>query len=188
MAKHEKPNQAAVQLWHQLLNEGSIRTGTTLDDATQSYLVCALMRHLGDPHLMSRVYCVDWIEAQAQEAEERVDSLRDIGDRCLIIAGMYPNFAASRNVPNSYFAQTGKAAYAEIARCGTHADSPLFEKLSDIFPVITLVLESLQAQTPSGRTSYSAEEFANFYDEELDYADELDAVEYPEFVRSHTLH
>src|SRR4051794_19944215 len=99
---------AAAQLWQELVHDATVRTGCPLDETRESYLVFVLLRHQHDEALLARTQALEWLAAQACTGTMRADALRDVGDRCLLIAGLYPALAERRHVAVDYFIELGR--------------------------------------------------------------------------------
>ena len=89
---------APTALWLDLVRESAQRAGVTLDEELESHLVFVLMRHLGDAGLGARVLALDYLEALLAQGSQRTRALRETGDRCLLIAGLFPEQAQRRRV------------------------------------------------------------------------------------------
>jgi hypothetical protein len=133
----------AVELWQGLLGEGEARAGCALGEEVQSYLVFALLRHLRDPHLLGRVLALEWLDAHERAGSQRVDTLRDVGDRCLLIAGLFPQQARRRRVDGDYFIALGRSAYGSAADVASPGYAALFGQLVTAYQAMVRVLSAL---------------------------------------------
>lgn len=131
-------------LWHELVREGEQRAGRELGEERESYLVMTLMRHLGDSPLPHRVMALELLEALNRNGRQRRDELRDVGDRCLLISGLYPELAARRRVQLKYFIDLGRGAYARLASDLHDALAALFTELANSFAELVRVLVELR--------------------------------------------
>src|SRR5690606_10642090 len=98
---------APAALWQALVHEAAGRAGHPLDETRESYLVFVLLRFQNDGALLARTQALDWLHALGQAGQVRADALRDVGDRCLLIAGLFPGLAARRRVSVDYFVELG---------------------------------------------------------------------------------
>src|SRR4249919_557176 len=85
-----------LALWQELVQDGEQQAGVELGESVQSYLVFVLMRYLRDGALGAHVLALDWLAAAQQPRDARANALRDVGDRCLLIAGCFPGLAERR--------------------------------------------------------------------------------------------
>lgn len=135
-----------LQLWHDLVREGEERVRTPLPEIIESYLVFMLQRHQGDAVLGGRTIALDWLGGMEFAGRERADALRDVGDRCLLIAGLFPRLAHRRNVQPGYYAALGQAAYGEVAVVTRTGYAELFAQLAKAFDAMLRVLRGLSAR------------------------------------------
>lgn len=135
---------AAAALWQDALREAETRSATPLDETQESYLVFVLLRHQNDPELLARVQALDWLHAQECAGRTRADALRDVGDRCLLIAGLYPALAQRRRVSVDYFTTLGRGAYRDVAEACRNAYADLFAQLAARYDALVQVLRGLR--------------------------------------------
>jgi hypothetical protein len=132
----------AKAVWHRLIVEAEERSGCELDEGKESYLVFLLMRYLQRPDLVRTVLAMHFLHALRAQGRERAGKLQDVGDQCLIYAGLFPEQAERRRVRLSYFVDIGRAAYHGLAETGTRANAVLFGGLADAFVHLMDVLRA----------------------------------------------
>jgi hypothetical protein len=132
-----------TELWHALVLEGERKRNLALGEELESYLVFALMRHLGDDTLATRIVALDWLRACEAQGRQGADALREVGDRCLLVAGLFPALTERRRVDSDYFVRVGRGAYASAAGCARRAEAPLFARLVEGFHTLVDVLRAL---------------------------------------------
>lgn len=146
---------AAAELWQALVHEAGTRAGTPLDEMRESYLVFVLLRYQRDDSLLVRTQALEWLAAQACSGTQRADALRDVGDRCLLIAGLYPGLAERRRVGTEYFIDLGRGAYHEAAEASRNAYAALFEQLArsyrELVRILHCVREAPELALPASR-------------------------------------
>jgi hypothetical protein len=135
-----------LALWHDLVRDGEQHAGVELGESVQSYLVFVLMRYLRDSALAGHVLALDWLAAAEQTGRARADALRDVGDRCLLVAGRFPGLAERRRVSADYFATLGSGAYLGVAESATAGHAALFAELAGAFRRMVRVLGALPRQ------------------------------------------
>jgi hypothetical protein len=133
----------ALALWYELVRDGEQRAGLSLGESVQSYLVFVLMRHLRDGALAAHVMALEWLWAAEQRGRARADALRDVGDRCLLIAGRYPGLAERRRVSPDYYAHLGCGAYHGVAESARDGYAALYAELARAFGAMVRVLAAL---------------------------------------------
>lgn len=134
----------ATALWQELIREGEQRRHLALGDELESYLVFALMRHLGDASMTARIMALEWLAAHEKPTDP--GRLRDVGDRCLLIAGLFPRVAGRRRVSLDYFVDLGRGAYATAAQRAPRCERSLFDQLSEAFRSLVDVLSALRPE------------------------------------------
>lgn len=140
----------ATGLWHELVREGEARAETRLPEPVEAYLVFLLMRHLRDGALAGRTMALEWLHALDLAGRARADALRDVGDRCLLLAGWYPKLAERRRVSPDYFAAIGRSAYGEVAGTAGGGYGDLFAELAGAYRAMVRVLACSAAQVARG--------------------------------------
>ena len=94
--------------------------------------------------LLARAQALDWLDAQSRCGTVRADALRDVGDRCLLIAGLYPGLAERRRVGIDYFVDLGRGAYFEVADASRNAYAALFEQLARSYRELVRTLRAMR--------------------------------------------
>lgn len=135
---------AQAELWQGLVHEAGARLHAPLDESRESYLVFVLLRFQRDDSLLARTLALEWLAAQANIGSARADALRDVGDRCLLIAGLYPGMADRRRVSADYFIELGRSAYLEVAQASRNAYAALFEALARSYRQLVRTLRALR--------------------------------------------
>lgn len=139
---------APLELWVELVREGEQRAHTPLPETIESYLVFLLQRHQGDRVLAGRTLALEWLQGLEQVGSVRADALRDVGDRCLLVAGLYPQAARRRRVAPDYYAAIGQAAYDAVADATRAGYAELFRQLARAFEAMRRVLAGVAALPP----------------------------------------
>lgn len=135
---------AAAEVWQGLVLDACRRSGQALDETCEAYLVFALLRHQRDPQLLAYTQALEWLNAQAQVGSARIDALQDVGDRCLLIAGLFPGLAQRRRVSVDYFIELGRGAYRDVAEGGRSATAALFSRLASTYRELVQVLRAVR--------------------------------------------
>lgn len=136
----------ALELWQALVRDAASQRGHALDEAQEAYLVFVLLRYQREHGLLARTQALEWLHAQQQTGRLRADALRDVGDRCLLIAGLFPGVAQRRRVSTDYFIDLGRGAYAEVADCGRSASADLFAQLAAGYTGLVAILRAMRTR------------------------------------------
>jgi hypothetical protein len=138
-----------TELWQTLIDEGAQRRGVRLDEQEACYLGFVLQRHQRDAQFAAHTLALDWLAAQEEIGRTRADALRDVGDRCLLVAGLFPRLAERRRVSPQYFVALGQDAYGGVADCSRAGYGELFGQLARAFARLVAALGGMrQGGTP----------------------------------------
>jgi hypothetical protein len=134
----------AQALWHRALREASGAAGRTLDDALEAYLLMVLMRFAHRPEILRTIMAREYLEGMQLTGRVREERLRDVGDQCLILAGLFPGLARRRRVSTAYFVDLGRGAYGELAARLAQSAAGLYRELAAAFVALMDVLHALR--------------------------------------------
>jgi len=129
--------------WHSLVCEAESAAKIYLDEELQSYLVFLLMRFLSKPDIAGKILALDYIESLLSSGQRKQDKLRDVGDVCLIHAGLFPKRAKRKRVSDSYFIELGSGAYHHLSGVMEHQVAELYYRLSQSFVPIRDLLNTM---------------------------------------------
>lgn len=137
-------HETAIAQWHALLNEAQRTSSILLKEDLESYLVFLLMRFCRDPDLAASVLGLEFLNGyQDIVARHRHDLLKDVGDRCLLYAGLFPGRATKKRVKISYFVKLGQTAYSTVSNYAMTQEG-LFSQLCQEFPKLMDVLHAMR--------------------------------------------
>ncbi|MDW8478910.1 MAG: hypothetical protein RML12_02365 [Xanthomonadales bacterium] len=136
---------SAEALWQSLVLESERCTGLRLEEELEAYLVFVLMRHARDGALLARVMAIELLAASGLVGRRRLEELRDVGDRCLLLCGWFPAQARRRRVSREYFARLGQSAYRAAAEHASAGYAALFTRLAEDFVRLSRVLAGVRA-------------------------------------------
>ncbi len=108
-------HSSATAQWQALVSEAQAITHTKLGEDMESYLVFLLMRFANHPEIAHSLLAIDFLKSLQSLGRERAENLRDLGDKCLLFAGLFPGRARRRRVRISYFIELGQNAYSSLA-------------------------------------------------------------------------
>ncbi len=130
--------------WQRLVQEASSNASHTLDEELESYLVFLLARFCEETGALERVMAMEYLQGLAATGRMRQERLRDVGDQCLLFAGLFPHIARKRMVRISYFVELGRGAYQQLSQALSHSTARLFGDLSAAFVVLMDILQSMR--------------------------------------------
>jgi hypothetical protein len=135
--------------WHALILEAQQACSIQLKEDLEAYLVFLLMRFTGEPSLASSVLGMDFLQSLHQsEHHLQYHQLKDVGDKCLLFAGLFPGRAIKKRVKLSYYVKLGQTAYSTLSHCLSMQEE-LFIKLCLEFPNLMDVLQSMRETSSS---------------------------------------
>jgi hypothetical protein len=129
-----------LALWADLVNEAEDGAALRLGEELESYLVFLLMGHTRDVQLHRNAVALDFLLARAESGTRHKQELRDVGDRCLLLAGLYPEQAERRLVSIRYFLDVGSCAYGELSNALSAGIAQLYGHLAEAFARLVRVL------------------------------------------------
>ena len=135
---------SALAQWHALVKQAEDSYGCQLDEAMESYLVFTLMRFMSERKLGAKALAADYLEAQNLPTSLRLDQLRDVGDQCLILSGLFPQCAEKRLVRVSYYVNMGRSAYHHLSGQIQHATAELYRELAEAFVTLMDLLQTIR--------------------------------------------
>ena len=132
-----------MALWQDVIKTAENQCAILLDEELEVYLISLLMRYIDKPEVTKQIFAETFIEAIHQQEMQRKLTMQNVGDQCLLFAGLFPLNAEKRHVNLKYFVEIGRSAYATISK----TSEDLFWTLSFQFVPLMDVLQSIR-QTP----------------------------------------
>lgn len=144
MSKQFILDSSELSQWHKLVREAEQDYGCHLDEAMQSYLVFTLMRFAKNQQLNSHALAIDYLNSHHLSGSLRSEQLRDIGDQCLLVSGLYPRSAEKRQVGVTYYVDLGRSAYHHISTVTQKGIAELYQQLSESFVLLMDLLQTIR--------------------------------------------
>lgn len=113
--KRLKIGVTPLAAWVALVKDAERASGEKLDEQLESYLVFLLQRFASKPDIALAVFALDYLDSHGQQGALQQEQLRDVGDKCLLFSGLFPERATRRHVTVSYFIDMGQNAYHALA-------------------------------------------------------------------------
>lgn len=130
--------------WYALINEAQDITQFILNESTESYLVFLLMRFTQETHFADSIIALDFLQAMQTTGRRQIALLKEVGDKSLLVSGLFPDLAKGRQLNVQYFVDLGQSAYWSIG-CSPKADSPdLFQQLGEEFSKLQGILQAMR--------------------------------------------
>lgn len=134
----------ATAQWRSLVRRAGRACDARLDEPVEAYLVFMLMRFSDRTGLGGRALALEFLEALQQSVKSATPRLRDTGDECLLVCGLFPQRVRRRRVPLSYYVELGRGAYGTLASHGVASETEPFDALASEFLVIMEVLQAMR--------------------------------------------
>ena len=131
--------------WHALVNEAQANTRLVLNENTESYLVFLLMRYSQTARLMESVVSMDFLDSMTSSGRRQIELLRDVGDKSLLLCGLFPGMADRHHVKLDYFSDMGQAAYLTAGELQDSALAELYFQLSNQFITLQQILQAMRS-------------------------------------------
>lgn len=129
----------ATAQWQALVKEAEASRHLSLGEELESYLVFLLMRFVEKAELAKSVLAMEYLQAFETLAGQGV-KLQEVGDKCLLLAGLFPERAERKRVQISYFVELGRSAYSRVADLSRVEIAGLYQSLCESFVALMDVL------------------------------------------------
>jgi hypothetical protein len=103
-------------LWRDIIHEAEATCEILLNEDLECYLVFLLARYTNKPEVLKQIMASELLEGLKLTRNKREIALQDVGDKCLIFSGLFPNMAEKRMVKVSYYVGIGQSAYDTLSK------------------------------------------------------------------------
>lgn len=129
-------------LWRDVVQAAEARCEVSLPAELESYLISLLTRFTPHTDLARHTMAVEYLQALAEQQRiPRRYALATVGDQCLLLTGIFPGFAARRQINLRYFVDMGRSSYAAIAATATDIYTLLAQQFVMLMDVLQAVNE-----------------------------------------------
>ena len=87
---------------------------------------------------------LDYLSAHHLSSRLRSEQLRDIGDQCLLVSGLFPQTAEKRQVDINYYVNIGRSAYHHISTITQQGIAELYQQLAESFILLMDLLQTIR--------------------------------------------
>lgn len=134
-------NSSSLALWHDIIQDAENSCALNFKEEIEAYIVFLMMRYMARPDIVKQIMATEFLNSLNHwRPQQRENGLQDVGDKCLIFSGLFPQLAAKRLVNISYFVKLGQSAYSSISK----AETDLYSSLAKEFVPIMDVIQSLR--------------------------------------------
>ncbi|MDH5544510.1 MAG: hypothetical protein OEZ43_02890 [Gammaproteobacteria bacterium] len=130
--------------WHSLVLEAEQKCDCQLSDELESYLVFLLMRFADRTDIANSIMALEYLKSMKNWGKLRQDGLRDVGDRCLLFSGLYPQRAKRKRVKISYFVDLGRSAYGQLSETCCQTSGRVYKDLAIAFVTLMDILLAIR--------------------------------------------
>jgi len=88
---------------------------------------------------------LDFLEGLNAVGDASSDRLKEVGDKCLLFSGLFPDRAVKLRVNSAYYEDLGRSAYSTVAMRQEEDLSLLYNSLSDSFLSLRDVLRAMRS-------------------------------------------
>ena len=134
----------ALSQWHALVTEACYTSNINIDEELESYLVFLLMRFINSPEILQSIIATKFLDSTFENGQCKVQALKDVGDLCLLFAGLFPGNAKRRRVKISYYINIGQTAYLVLSEQQQTQLASLFAALHERFISLMDVLQTIR--------------------------------------------
>lgn len=133
-------HSTSTALWHDIIHHAEETCAINLNEELESYLVFLLIRYIDKPELIKQIIATQFLTAIQSGPAKREQTLRAVGDQCLLFTGLFPRMAEKRLLKLSYFVQMGQAAYIGLSM----KQNDLYGALAEQFVSLMDILQSIR--------------------------------------------
>lgn len=135
--------QSTTAQWQALVRDAESSSNLRLNNELESYLVFLLGRFNQRPDIANSLLAKEYLVGMTKKPKRR-DCLREVGDKCLLFAGLFPEQAEKRRLKIKYFIELGQTAYIQVASLSKMATAALYNALSCDFVSLMEVLHAIR--------------------------------------------
>ena len=133
-----------IAQWYALVNEAQFDCQLNLTEELESYLVFMLMRFSEKSELSQNILAIEFLESLHKRGSLKTCSLQEVGDKCLLISGFFPEHIKKRRLKESYYIDLGQNAYYALANDLKLTAAELFKSLSHEFLILRGILQAMR--------------------------------------------
>lgn len=136
-------NRTPLALWQGIIQEAEASCEINLMEELEAYLVYLMIRYTNKPEFVKHIMANDLLAGLKLPSAGKQVALQEVGDKCLLFTGLFPNISTKRLVKLSYFVSIGQSAYGAIS----HDTDDLYHSLAVSFVPMVDVLQSVRHYT-----------------------------------------
>lgn len=130
--------------WQSLVKEAESNSNLRLNDELESYLVFLLGYYNQRPDIANSILAKEFLTGITEKYARQRECLREVGDKCLLFAGFFPEQAEKKQVKIKYFIELGQTAYIQVASLSKAGSASLYNALSYDFISLMEILHAIR--------------------------------------------
>jgi len=134
----------ATAQWKHVLDDAKQQSHCQLNEDIESYLIFTLIRFTQKPELASKALAPDFLHSADLLGQAKETKLRDVGDQCLLLSGLFPQRAEKRLISTGYYVGLGQSAYQQLSDSLRKSFAHLYHLLSANFVQMMDVLQNIR--------------------------------------------
>ncbi len=122
-------------IWYHVVKDAHRESGYQYNEDVENYLVITLEKFLTENEFASETVALRLLDNINLENITQGERLREVGDECLLLSGLFPERALKRNVSLNYYIGAGRQAYKTLSHQSAESfhNPVLFDLLSKHF-------------------------------------------------------
>lgn len=129
-----------IALWRDIIHDAEAACDVPLNEELESYLVFLMVRYTDKPEIIKKIVATDLLQGIHLSQNQRDLALQEVGDRCLLLSGLFPFLMQKRLVKMSYYVDLGRGAYDTISK----KEDDLYQLLAKQFVQLMDVLQCVR--------------------------------------------
>jgi hypothetical protein len=130
--------------WQSLVKDAKSSSNLRLNNELESYLVFLLGYYNHRPDIANSVLAKEFLTGMTERCFRQRECLREVGDKCLLFAGFFPEQAEKRHVKIKYFIELGQSAYIQVASLSKAGSASLYSALSYDFISLMEIIHAIR--------------------------------------------
>ena len=146
-------NEGSQSQWLNLILNAESHAGYELEHNLKKYLMLTLEHYTTELTLPNSIIAVKYMEALNLTGTKQFLELRNIGDQCLLISGLFPDRLLKKNISLDYTITIGKQSYSQLASQNNNHpwDKALFLELQQHFMGLVDILHFMRTNASSNQ-------------------------------------
>lgn len=103
-----------TKLWESLIQEAQIVQGQKLSQLLESYLTSLLVKYITNTKLHDEPVAISYLKCQNYKGQVKRNAMQSVGDRCLVLTGLYPETICFKTIDINYLTTIGQSAYNHL--------------------------------------------------------------------------